>query len=81
MTKNKSYEQQDPNLVFLAYKGFDVNTVKGLTIAKKWLETADPDDLMYGEPTGDPIDIFAGSMRRCLLIKSVDAEIRRLSAS
>ena len=81
MTKNKSHKQEDPNLVFLEYKGFDINTVKGLTIARKWLESADPDDLMYGAPTGDPMDIFIGSLRRSMLIESVEAEIKRLSAS
>ena len=55
--------------------------VKGLAAAKKWLENADPDELMYGEPNGYPFDIFVGSLRRGMLIEFVETEIKRLSAS
>ena len=70
-------DEQRVNLNFLAHKGFDVKTVKGLMEAKAWLETADPDDLMYGEPTGDEFDIAVGSMRRGMLLKTVEAALKK----
>lgn len=70
-------DEQRVNLDFLAHKGFDVKTVKGLMEAKAWLETADPDDLMYGEPTGDEFDIAVGSMRRGMLLKTVEAALKK----
>lgn len=70
-------DEQRVNLDFLAHKGFDVKTAKGLMEAKAWLETADPDDLMYGEPTGDEFDIAVGSMRRGMLLKTVEAALKK----
>lgn len=70
-------DEQRVNLNFLAHKGFDVKTVKGLMEAKAWLETADPDDLMYGEPTGDEFDIAVGSMCRGMLLKTVEAALKK----
>ncbi len=70
-------DEQRVNLDFLAHKGFDVKTAKGLMEAKVWLETADPDDLMYGEPTGDEFDIAVGSMRRGMLLKTVEAALKK----
>lgn len=70
-------DEQRVNLNFLAHKGFDVKTVKGLMEAKAWLETANPDDLMYGEPTGDEFDIAVGSMRRGMLLKTVEAALKK----
>ncbi len=70
-------DEQRVNLNFLAHKGLDVKTVKGLMEAKAWLETADPDDLMDGEPTGDEFDIAVGSMRRGMLLKTVEAALKK----
>ena len=62
-------DQDAANLDFLKAKGF---TRKDLAKAKKWLETTDPDNLMLGEPTGDPFDIAMGQMRRGMLLKTVE---------
>jgi hypothetical protein len=70
-------DEQRVDLNFLAHKGFDVKTVKGLMEAKAWLETAGPDDPMYGEPTGDEFDIAVGSMRRGMLLKTVEAALKK----
>lgn len=70
-------DEQRVNLDFLAHKGFDVKSIKGLMDAKAWLETADPDDLMYGEPTGNEFDITVGSMRRGMLLKTVEAALKK----
>ena len=78
---DNGHTQRDVNLEFIASKGFDVSTLTGLRSARQWLENADADELMYGEPSGDPFDIFVGSMRRGMLIKSVDAELKRLTVS
>ena len=69
------------NISFIESKGFDVSTVSGLTKAKTWLETTDPDNLMYGDPTGDPFDIQMGSMRRGMLIEAVEKKLKRLQTS
>lgn len=45
--------QQDINLTFLSHKGFDTSTLEGLQKALFWLKTADADELMYGDGTGD----------------------------
>ena len=73
--------QRDINLTFISSKGFDVFTVDGLYKALKWLKTADADNLMYGEPSGDEFDIMVGEMRRPMLINSVEAAIAELSLS
>lgn len=70
--------QRDINLTFIASKGFDTDTLKGLKSALKWLKTADADNLMYGEPSGDEFDIMVGEMRRPMLIASVEAAIAEL---
>lgn len=62
-------------------KGFDVYTADGLNKALHWLQTADADNLMYGEPSGDEFDIMVGEMRRPMLINSVEAAIAELSLS
>lgn len=49
----------------------------GLQQAKEWLETADLDELMLGEPTGDAFDIQMGSLRRGMLIKTVEREMNK----
>ena len=67
--------QRDINLTFISSKGFDVFTVDGLYKALKWLKTADADNLMYGEPSGDEFDIMVGEMRRPMLIASVEQAI------
>lgn len=68
------------HLDFISYKGFDVKSVNSLRNAKKWLETADADELLYGEPAGDPFDIMMGNMRRGMLIKTVENEIKRMNS-
>ncbi len=72
--------QRDINLTFIASKGFDVYvyTAEGLNNALHWLKTADADNLMYGEPSGDDFDIMVGEMRRPMLINSVEAAINEL---
>ena len=70
-------DKQESNLYFLTTKGFDINTMVGLQQAKEWLETADPDELMLGEPTGDAFDIQMGSLRRGMLIKTVEREMKK----
>ena len=67
--------QHQANLDFLSYREFDVATLSGLKAALKWLKKANPDELLYGEPTGDPADIAAGEMRRSMLIHPVQMEI------
>jgi len=73
--------QRDINLTFISSKGFDTSTLKGLNSALHWLQTADADNLMYGEPSGDEFDIMVGEMRRPMLISSVEAAIAELSLS
>lgn len=68
--------QQDINLTFLSHKEFDITTLDGLQKALFWLETADADELMYGDGTGDSFDIMVGEMRRPMLIESVEKAIR-----
>lgn len=70
--------QRDINLTFISSKGFDVFTVDGLNKALHWLQTADADNLMYGEPSGDEFDIVVGEMRRPMLIASVEQAIAQL---
>lgn len=73
--------QHDANLTFISSKGFDVYTPEGLNKALQWLKTADTDNLMYGEPSGDEFDIMVGEMRRPILISSVEAAINALTLS
>lgn len=68
--------QQDINLTFLPHKEFDITTLDGLQKALFWLKTADADELMYGDGTGDSFDIMVGEMRRPMLIESVEKAIR-----
>ena len=70
--------QRDINLTFVESKGFDTYTKEGLTKALKWLKTADADNLMYGEPSGDEFDIMVGEMRRPMLISSVEHAITQI---
>ncbi|MBO5318928.1 MAG: hypothetical protein J6B01_03860 [Ruminococcus sp.] len=73
--------QQDINLTFLSHKGFDTTTLNGLQKALFWLKTADADELMYGDGTGDSFDIMVGEMRRPMLIESVEKAIREVNLS
>ncbi len=70
-------DRRESNLYFLTTKGFDIKTMAGLQQAKEWLETADPDELMLGEPTGDAFDIQMGSLRRGMLIKTIEREMKK----
>ena len=71
--------QRDINLTFIASKGFDASSLTGLQDALKWLKTADDDNLMYGEPSGDEFDIMVGEMRRPMLIASVEQAIQEVN--
>ena len=71
--------QRDINLTLISSTGFNVSTADGLNKALHWLKTADADNLMYGEPSGDEFDIMVGEMRRPMLISSVEAAITELS--
>ena len=57
-------------LVFLESKWFDTTT--DLTSALSWIRTADPDDLMLGDRTGEDFDVTMGKLRRPMLIASVE---------
>ena len=50
----------------------DISGLDGLNQALNWPKTADADNLMYGEPSGDEFDIMVGEMRRPMLIASVE---------
>lgn len=73
--------QHDANLEFLTSKGFDIKSPDDLKKALHWLQVADGDDLMYGEPSGDDFDIMVGEMRRPMLIETVHRAIREASFS
>lgn len=73
--------QRDINLTFISSKEFDVYTADGLIKALHWLQTADADNLMYGEPSGYEFDIMVGEMRRPMLIGSVEAAINTMTLS
>ena len=62
------FTMTEADVIFFESKGFDVKTTEGLKKALKWVRTADGDDLMLGEPTGDPFDIEMGELRRPMLI-------------
>ena len=70
--------QRDINLTFISSKGFDTSTPTGLNSALHCLKTVSPDNLMYGEPSGDEFDIMVGEMRRPMLIASVEQAIAQL---
>lgn len=71
--------QRDINLTFISSKG--LYTADGLNKALHWLKTADADNLMYGESSGDEFDIMVGEMRRPMLINSVETAIAELTLS
>lgn len=73
--------QRDINLTFIQSKGFDTSTLTGLNSALTWLQTVSPDNLMYGEPSGDEFDFMVGEMRRPMLINSVETVIAELTLS
>ena len=62
-------------LPLIKKKGFDITTTDGLEKALEWLQSTDPDNLMLGEPTGDPFDRQMGEFRRGMLIKTVEEEL------
>ena len=76
---SNNYSLNDVNLDFIASKGFDVTSKKGLQKALLWLETTSPDNLLYGEPTGDPFDIQMGRLRRGMLIESVKTALQNIT--
>ena len=67
----------EANLEFIASKGFDTKSLDGLKKALSWLKVTDGDNLMYGDPTGEEVDIMMGELRRPMLIESVEKAIRR----
>lgn len=73
--------QRDINLTFIQSKDFDTSTLTGLNSALTWLQTVSPDNLMYGEPSGDEFDFMVGEMRRSMLINSVETVIAELTLS
>lgn len=74
-------EQHQSNLAFFEAKGFDTKTTEGLEEIQKWLQTASPDELMLGEPTGSRFDIMMGSARRGMLLKTVRHALRMKKAN
>ena len=64
-------------LVFLESKGYDR---KHLKEALKWIKTADPDDLMLGDKTGEYFDVTMGELRRPMLIESVKRLMKKLAS-
>ena len=70
-----NYTQHDENLAFIKTKGFDITTTDVLEKALEWLQSTDPDNLMLGEPTGDPFDRQMGEFRRGTLIETVEEEL------
>ena len=73
--------QRDINLPFIQSKGFATSTLTRLNSALTWLQTVSPDNLMYGEPSGDEFDFMVGEMRRPILINSVETAIAELTRS
>ena len=71
----QNYTQHDVNLAFIKTKGFDITTTDGLEKTLEWLQSTDPDNLMLGEPTGDPFDRQMGEFRRSMLIETVEEEL------
>ena len=70
-----NYTQHDENLAFIKTKGFDITTTDVLEKALEWLQLNDPDNLMLGEPTGDPFDRQMGKFRCGTLIETVEEEL------
>ena len=70
-----NYTQHDENLAFIKTKGFDITTTDVLEKALEWLQSNDPENLMLGEPTGDPFDRQMGEFRRSMLIETVEEEL------
>ena len=69
--------QHEANLAFFETKGFNTKTAEGLEEIHRWLQTADPDELMLGEPTGSEFDIAMGAARRGMLLETVRLELKR----
>ena len=68
--------QLDANLAFLRdEKGCDIDTLEGLQRTLAWVATTIPENLMYGEPTGDSFDIYMGSIRRGMLMDDIMLKI------
>ena len=70
--------QHQANLEFISNKGFDADTAAGLKSALKWLKIVNGDELLCGEPAGDPFDSSADELRRNMLIHSVQMELMKL---
>ena len=76
MFDEKSIDEM--TLVFLESKGFKPSD---LSSALDWLKSADPDDLMLGDKTGESFDVTMGELRRPMLIASVERLIAQASQS
>ena len=61
-------------LVFLESKGFSRTD---LSSALNWIRTADPDDLMLGDKTGESFDVPMGELRRPMLMASVERLMKK----
>lgn len=74
-------EMVDSTMQFLKdEKGMAVDTVENLEKTREWVSSTDPDNLLLGVPTGDPFDIFIGSIRRGLLLQAIDIRLEQLKA-
>ena len=79
---DRNKETYEAHLRFLSEeKGQPVDSVEGLKNTMFWLRSVNPDELLYGEASGDPFDIMIGTMRRGELIEAVDWKIRKLEAA
>ena len=76
-----NFELTEADVMFFASKGFDVKSSDGLRKALKWLRTTDADNLMFGEPTGDPFDIEMGELRRPMLITACEKALENKKMS
>ena len=76
-----NFELTEADVMFFESKGFDVKTSDGLRKALKWLRTTDADNLMFGEPTGDPFDIEMGELRRPMLIAACEKALENKKRS
>ena len=69
--------EHDSDLLFLSDKGMDVATKEGLEKARVWVWTTSPDNLLYGDPEGNPVDIMVGAARRERLMGTIALELRK----
>ena len=71
--------QHDMTLRFIASNGFDVTSDTDLYKALEWVKNSSGDNLVWGEPTGDPFDMALGELRRPMLIDALNTELQKLN--